>query len=288
MDLFLLVPLTLLAALTVADLVNRRVPVRTLISLAPATAMSVAWWASEDLRGAVDDLLHGRADAATALGLHLALDLILASIWFTRRLERWARRRDDHQRHVLAFFLLTVLAITVGTGDSGSRLPPQRDPRSPDASHHDPAAQSRTPLRPPGRGRSRSWHPPAFLGGSSRRSLPGGLFRGLAAVHPPHGPSPSSQRDLSTVDELLALPEGQRLIIFTGSGQRLSSAVKSKLGLEVIHPGRLGNSRCLCHGPQPAPAPLRPAHRRLTSRRRRSTIRGDLRGTSADNPGSLR
>jgi hypothetical protein len=42
------------------------------------------------------------------------------------------------------------------------------------------------------------------------------------------------------VDEILSLPEGQRLIIFTGSGERLSSAVKSKLGLEVIHPGRLG------------------------------------------------
>ena len=78
--------------------------------------MSVAWWASEDLRGAVDDLVHGRADAATALGLHVALDLILASIWFTRRLDRWARHRDDRQRQVLACFLLTVLAITVGTG----------------------------------------------------------------------------------------------------------------------------------------------------------------------------
>ena len=50
MDLFLIVPLNLLAAVTVADLVNRRVPVRALIGLAPATAMSVAWWASDDLR----------------------------------------------------------------------------------------------------------------------------------------------------------------------------------------------------------------------------------------------
>ena len=109
-------PLNLLAAVTVADLVNRRVPVRALIGLAPATAMSVAWWASEDLRGAVDDLVHGRADAATALGLHLALDLILVSIWLTSKLDQWARRRDDRQRHVLASFLLAVLAITIGTG----------------------------------------------------------------------------------------------------------------------------------------------------------------------------
>src|SRR4051794_2544596 len=63
-DLFLLVPISLLAASTVGDLVNRLVPVRSLILLAPATAMSVAWWASEDLQGAVDDLVHGRADAA--------------------------------------------------------------------------------------------------------------------------------------------------------------------------------------------------------------------------------
>src|SRR5271165_2232519 len=118
LDFFLLIPLDLLAAVTVADLVNRRVPVRTLIILAPATAMTVAWWASEDLQGAVDDLMHGRADAATALGLHLVLDLILLSIWFTRRLDQWARRRDDRQRCVLAFFLLTILAITVGTGRS--------------------------------------------------------------------------------------------------------------------------------------------------------------------------
>ena len=54
-------PLDLLAATTVADLVNRRVPVRKLILLAPATVMSVAWWASEDLQGALVDVIHGRA-----------------------------------------------------------------------------------------------------------------------------------------------------------------------------------------------------------------------------------
>ena len=83
-DLILLMPLSLLAAQTIADLVNRRISVRGLIRLAPATAMTVAWWASADLRKAVDDVFHGRADAATALGLHLALDLILASVWIIR------------------------------------------------------------------------------------------------------------------------------------------------------------------------------------------------------------
>ncbi len=240
MDLFLLVPLTLLAALTVADLVNRRVPVRTLITLAPATAMSVAWWASEDLRGAVDDLVHGRASAATALGLHLAVDLILASIWFTRTLERWARHRDDHQRHVLAFFLLAVLAITVGTGIQEVVFRHSET--------HDLLTLRTMILR---RNRERPFELLAVVGPDPVTLLPssaalpdrrsqeqysGGWLRFILRTALPN----LSQCDVSTVDELLALPEGQRLIIFTGSGPRLSSAVKSKLGLEVIHPGRLG------------------------------------------------
>ena len=115
-DLVLLVPLSLLAAQTIADLVNRRVPVRTLIWLAPATAMSVAWWASADLRGAVDDVVHGRADAATALGLHLALDLVVVSVVLIRAVDRWARRRDDRQRGVIAAFLILVLVVCAVDG----------------------------------------------------------------------------------------------------------------------------------------------------------------------------
>ena len=73
MDFFLLVPLDLLAAVTVADLVNRRVPVRTLIFLAPARPCPWPGGPAKTCKGAIDDLMHGRADAATALGLHLAL-----------------------------------------------------------------------------------------------------------------------------------------------------------------------------------------------------------------------
>ncbi len=62
-DLLLLIPLSLLAAQLIADLANRRVPVRTLIAIAPVTAMSVTWWASADLSEAVDDLIHGRPTA---------------------------------------------------------------------------------------------------------------------------------------------------------------------------------------------------------------------------------
>jgi 4-amino-4-deoxy-L-arabinose transferase-like glycosyltransferase len=239
MDLFLLIPLNLLAASTVADLVNRRVPIRALVGLAPATAMSVAWWFSEDLRGALDDLLHGRADAATALGLHLALDLILASIWLTGRLEHWARWRDDRQRQVLAVFLLSILIVTVGTG--------VREVVFRHSETHDLLTLRTMILR---RNRDRPFELLAVVGPDSGissaataepRRVPedrytGGWLRFILRTALPHLP----QQDLSSIDELLTLPEGQRLVIFTGSGQRISYAVRSQLGLEAIHPGRSG------------------------------------------------
>ncbi len=97
-DLIILVPLNLLAAQTIADLVNRRVSVRSLIGLAPAIAISIAWWVSDDLGKAISGLFHGRIDAATALGLHLALDVIVVSVVLGRTLNRWAHHRDNRQR----------------------------------------------------------------------------------------------------------------------------------------------------------------------------------------------
>ena len=240
MDLFLLVPMNLLAAVTVADLVNRRIPVRALIGLAPATAMSVAWWASDDLQGAVADLVHGRADSATALGLHLALDLVLASIWLTRRLDRWARRRDDRQRSVLVAFLLTVLAITVATGI--------REVVFRHGETHELLTLRTMILR---RNRERPFEllavvgseagmpssaQPAGLAPRPEEPYNGGWLRFILRTALPRLP----QRDLNNVDELLTLPQGQRLVILTGSGRGLTSAIKSQLGLEAIHPGRLG------------------------------------------------
>jgi hypothetical protein len=239
MDLFLLVPLNLLAALTVADLVNRRVPIRALIGLAPATAMSVAWWASEDLKGAVDDLLHARANAATALGLHLALDLVLASIWLARWLERWARQRDIRQRQVLAIFLLTILAITVATG--------VREVVFRHSETNDLLTLRTMILR---RNRDRPFELLAVVGSDTAKppgttSVPrpgsgerysGGWLRFILRTALPHLP----QQDIGSIDELLTLPQGQRLVIFTGAGERISYAVRSQLGLEAIHPGRTG------------------------------------------------
>ena len=115
-DLIILVPLNLLAAQTIADLVNRRVSVRSLIGLAPAIAISIAWWVSDDLGKAISGLFHGRIDAATALGLHLVLDVIVVSVVLGRTLNRWAHHRDNRQRWILAVFLITILVVVVTSG----------------------------------------------------------------------------------------------------------------------------------------------------------------------------
>ena len=176
---------------TVADLVNRRVPVRTLISLAPATAMSVAWWASEDLRGAVDDLVHGRARRRHRPGPapgdrpDPGVDLVHPEARSLGSPPRRppapcpgvlpARCPGDHGRH----------------GGSGSCLPPQRDSRPLDAPHHDLAgaiANARStswpwsgPIRarpclrsaaPPDRRSQEHSTPGAGCGSSSARRFP--------------------------------------------------------------------------------------------------------------------
>jgi Dolichyl-phosphate-mannose-protein mannosyltransferase len=236
-DLILLVPLSLLAAQTIADLVNRRISVRRLIGLAPATAMSVAWWASADLRQAVDDVFHGRADAATALGLHLALDLVVASVWIIRAMNRWARRRDDRQRLILAVFLLAVLAITVVDGflEVLFRHKTTHDLlslRTMILRHHRDSPFNVvavvSPSSPiPGR---------PGAGPIAEGPSPGGRLRFILRTALPRLP----QRDLNAIDELFNLPAGERLIILSGTDKRLSSAEQAKLGLEAIHPGYSG------------------------------------------------
>jgi len=236
-DLVLLVPLSLLAAQTIADLANRFVSVRALIVLAPATAMSVAWWASADLSDAFDDLIHGKADVATGLGLHLALDLVIASVLIIRALHGWARRRDDRQRWILSLFLILVLSVTVVSG--------LREVMFRHSETHDLLSLRTMILR---RNRDDPFQAVAVVSPSSsrpapdgahlaaNRPLPGGRLRFILRTALPHVP----QRDLNSVDELSSLPDGQRLVVLAGIGQRLSSADRSKLGLEAIHPGRSG------------------------------------------------
>lgn len=236
-DLLLLVPLSLLAAQTIGDLANRRLQVRSLITVAPATAMSIAWWASPDLSGALDDLIHGRANSATALGLHLALDLVIASVMIVRALHRWARRHDDRQRWILAVFLFVVLATTLvmGLREVLFRHSETRALLSLRTMilrrNHDEPFQTLAVVSP------------LFTGGVHDKTLPiadhrlpGGRLRFILKTVLPH----LAQRDLHSIDELFHLPDRQRLIILAGTRQRLSSSEQSRLGLEVIHPGRSG------------------------------------------------
>jgi hypothetical protein len=209
-DLLLLVPLSLLAAQTVADLANRRVSVRALIAIAPATAMSITWWASTDLSEAVDDLIHGRADSATALGLHLALDLVIASVLVVTVV---IGLREVLFRHGETRALLTLRTMILRRNRDGP---------------FQIVAVVSPPLSGP-------------TGGSAGvmvvdRPLPGGRLRFILRTALPRLP----QRDLNVIDGLFSLPEGRRLVVLAGTGQRLSSAVQSKLGLEAIHPGRSG------------------------------------------------
>ncbi len=227
--LFLLVPLNLLAAQAISDLAGRRVPVKTLLWLAPATAFTVVWWASETLRAMVHDLAHGRADPATVLGLHMALDLFLVVIWATRRLDRWARRRDDRQRRVLGGFLAAVLIVTVGAGCREVLF---------QHSEFDELMTLRTMILR--RNRESRLTIVAVVGPESFRQttddglMPGGRLRFILRTALPRVP----QRDLATADDLMNLPDGQRLVIFAGRGQRLPNGGPSRLKLEAIHPGR--------------------------------------------------
>jgi hypothetical protein len=232
-SLFLLVPLNLLAASAVSDLATRKVPVRTLTWLAPATAVTVVWWLSANLSNAVQDLIHGRADAATALGLHVALDILVIAVWLTRKLDRWARRRDDRQRRVLAGFLLFVTVVTVAAGCREVLFRHQET---------EELLKLRTVIL--WRNRERPFTLVAVVGPEAFRQAtdggpgPGGRLRFILRTALPHLP----QIDLEKSEDLLTLPDpqGQRLVIITGSDQRLLYAVQSRLGLEAIHPGRMG------------------------------------------------
>jgi hypothetical protein len=237
LELILLVPLCLLAAQTIADLVHRRIPVRSLIWLAPATAVTIAWWASAELHRAVDDLIHGRANAAMALGLHLVVDLVLISVWLLHGLYHWARRRDDRQRLILAAFLLVVISVTMGEGmrevvfrhDATQALLSLRTMvrrRNRDSPFQFVAVVS------PNSTMSSQTHPDQL----GDRSLPGGRLRFILRTALPTVP----QRDLTSTQDLFNLPDGQRLVILTGAQQHLSSADQLRLGVEAIHPGRSG------------------------------------------------
>jgi 4-amino-4-deoxy-L-arabinose transferase-like glycosyltransferase len=232
-DLFLLLPLNLLAARAMSDLAYRAIPIRVLNLLAPATAVCVAWWVSANLRGAVAELARGRASSATGLGLHLALDLLIGAVLFTRWLERWARRRDDRQRRVLAGFLFVVLATTVAGGltrvstiqDQTADYLALRDViLSRDHTH----AFREVDIIGPDPRPYYAADPPTTSG--RLRFILRSTLPGLAV------------RTLTTADELVSLPvpAGPRLVILIATDQRLSNSVQGRLNLEAIFPSSSG------------------------------------------------
>lgn len=228
--LFLLIPLNLLAAQAVSDLAGRRIPVRALTWLAPLTAVTVAWWVSASLRSSINDLAQGRADSATTLGLHLALDLLIVTVFLTRRLDRWARRRDDRQRKVLAGFLIAVLVVTVAAGGREVQFRHQET---------DDLLMLRTMILR--RDREHPFQLVVVVGPEASRvtpdgPIPGGRLRFILRSALPLLP----QQDLANTDDLLALPDSDRLVILAGNEQRLPYALQSRLKLEAIHPGRMG------------------------------------------------
>jgi len=237
LELFLLSPLCLLAATSIADLASRRAPVRALVLLVPACTVCVTWWSSAELSQAVEDVVSGHADAATALGLHLAFDLVVASIVIAWLLHRLTRRHDRLRRLILASFLLIVIAITIADGcreivfrhsETNELLALRsmilrRDRESPFA-----LVAVLSPSNP---------SPDAELEGfTSQRPSLGGRLRFILRTALPHLP----QRDLESVDELDKLPEVERLVILVGAERGLSSATLARLKLESIHPGRSG------------------------------------------------
>ena len=236
-DLLLLVALNLLAAQTITDLANRWVSVRALIVVAPATAMLLAWWTSADLSEALIQVIHGQASTATALALHLVLDSVIMSVFVIRALNRWARRRDDRQRWILSVFIGVVLAVTVVSG--------LREVVFRHSETHDLLSLRTMILR---RNRDGPFQVVAVvspslsgrhgdgLGPMADRPLPGGRLRFILRTALPR----LNQCDLNAIDGLSSLPEGQRLVVLAGTEQRLSSADRSTLGLEAIHPGRSG------------------------------------------------
>jgi hypothetical protein len=229
---FLLVPLNLLAATAILDLAHRRAPARALVFLAPATGLAVAWWASSHVRQAIADVvaLH-RPDAASALGLHLGLDLFLVVGGSTWLLDRWAQGRDDRQRVVLACFLLAVVTTTVAIGVREVRF---RHRQTYDLLMLNDLIQRRDQAAP--------FDSIAVIGpegpaGPDTEALhAGGQLRFLLRTALPR----LRQCDLTRAEELLDLPEGRRLVILAGTRQRLPYGLQSRLGLEAIHPGRHG------------------------------------------------
>lgn len=231
LNLLLLVPLNVLAAGAMVDLAQRRVGARALIWLAPATAVSLAWWLSGDLRAGAAELMRGHWPRRVALlGPPIFAGLVLLA---TRRLDGWARRDDRRRRILLGVFLGGVLAVTAGAGLREVRF-----------RHVETAELLELRAEILGRQRLRPLTLLAVVGpeggaGAADRPPPGGRLRFVLRTALPD----LAQLDYKAPEELRDLPNppgAQRLVILVGTDQGLPYRLQSQLGLEMIHAGRTG------------------------------------------------
>jgi hypothetical protein len=230
LNLWLLIPLNLFAAATIADLANRFVAAKALCWLAPASVVTISWWTSSHIRVATSDLLALRSpDSNSALGMHMTIALVIVTLAAVRGLEFWSRKRDDRQLRVLACCLGSVLMVTIAAG--------LREVQFRHRETSELLALRESILR---RQMIKPFTTLAVVGpvpGSDvPGSRPGGRLRFLLRATLPE----LAQMDLQSVEDLRKLPGNQKLVILAGNQARLDYATQSRLGLEAIYPGRSG------------------------------------------------
>ena len=241
-DLVLLVPLSLLAAQTIADLVNRRIPVR-----------------EPDLAGAGDGDVgrvvgqrrparrRRRRDPRPGRRRHRRWACTWRWTWWSSRLvliravDAGRAVATTASARVIAAFLLAVLAVTAVDGllEVVFRHGIDRDLLALRTMilrrNRDNPFQVVAVVSPPA-----SVPAAARAGPEAATVQRGAVARRPAPLHPPHGAAAPAPADLTDIAELFDLPEGQRLVILAGTEQRLDRHRPVPLGLEAIHPGRSG------------------------------------------------
>ena len=242
--LFLLVPLNLLAARLMLDLVERREPAEALLVLTPVTLVGLAWWASPPLREISAALVHGRLTLFTGAALALGLVLLAFLRLCTSQGLAWAGSRDDRQRGLLGAFLALVMAVTLVAGIHEVEY---RHRETLDLLALREAILRRQAIQPFARvtvlGLGSDWNPLAAPLGSgfstttkSPAVAPGGRLRFVLRSALPHVPV----ADTAQMEDLVASDNGPQLVVLAGTGSRLTFSAQARLRLESIYPSRGG------------------------------------------------